>query len=116
MKKMPEAVTVSFTAEFKRNISRLAKKYRNIRQDVQPVIAQLEQGGTPGDQVQRAGHPLYKVRVKNTDAQRGKSGGYRIIYYLQTTSKVILITLYSKTEQGDVSAEQIRRIISENNN
>ncbi len=90
---MPEAVTVSFTTEFKRNISRLAKRYRNIRQDVQPVIAQLEQGETPGDQIQRAGYPVYKVRIRNTDAQRGKSGGYRMIYYLQTPSKVILITI-----------------------
>lgn len=113
---MPEAISVSFTAEFKRNIRRLAKRYRNIRLDVQPVIAQLEQGETPGDQVQRAGHPVYKVRVKNTDAQRGKSGGYRIIYYLQTISEVVLITIYSKTEQGDISVGQIRRIISESNN
>jgi hypothetical protein len=32
-----------------------------------------------------------------------------MIYYLKT---VLLITIYSKTEQGDVSAEQIRRIIA----
>ncbi len=113
---MPEAVTVSFTAEFKRNIRRLAKKYRNIRQDVQPVIAQLEQGETPGDQVQRAKYPVYKVRIRNTDAQRGKSGGYRMIYYLQTASEMVLITIYSKSDQGDVSAEQICRIISESHN
>ncbi|MEM9672177.1 MAG: type II toxin-antitoxin system RelE/ParE family toxin [Cyclobacteriaceae bacterium] len=105
-------VTVSFTPEFRRNIRRLARKYRNIRADIQPVITELTQGGTPGNQIQGTGYTVFKVRVKNSDAQRGKSGGYRIIYYLQTSSDVILITIYSKTEQGDISAEQIRRIIS----
>jgi hypothetical protein len=36
-----------------------------------------------------------------------------MIYYLKTPKTVLLITLYSKTEQGDISAEQIRRIIRE---
>ena len=39
-----------------------------------------------------------------------------MIYYLQTASEMVLITIYSKSDQGDVSAEQIRRIISESNN
>lgn len=109
---MPDVV-VSFTSEFKRNVRRLGRKYRSIRADVQPVITQLEQGKTPGDQVQRTGYTVFKVRIKNTDAQKGKSGGYRVIYYLQTSSEVTLITIYSKTEQGDISAEQIRTIISD---
>ncbi len=42
---MPD-ITVSFTPEFKRNIRRLARKYRNIRSDIQPIIAKLTQGET----------------------------------------------------------------------
>lgn len=34
----PESVTISFTLEFKRNLRALAKKYRSIRSDVQPLI------------------------------------------------------------------------------
>jgi mRNA-degrading endonuclease RelE of RelBE toxin-antitoxin system len=52
------------------------------------LVNQLEQGETPGDQIQGTGHSVYKVRLPNTDAQRGKSGGYRVIYYLKTSSKV----------------------------
>jgi mRNA-degrading endonuclease RelE of RelBE toxin-antitoxin system len=36
---------------------------------------------------------------------------YRIIYYLRTPSEAILVTLYSKSEQSDVSTAQIRRIV-----
>ena len=43
----------------------------------------------------------------------GKSGGYRIIYYLRTSISIILVTIYSKTEQADISAAQIRRIVGE---
>lgn len=109
---MPET-TVSFTPEFKRNVRRLARKYRNISVDIEPIIAQLEQGKTPGDQIQRANYTLFKVRARNSDAKRGKSGGYRVIYYLRTSADVILVTIYSKTEQGDVTTERIHEIISQ---
>ncbi|MFT5144317.1 MAG: mRNA-degrading endonuclease RelE of RelBE toxin-antitoxin system [Rhodothermales bacterium] len=46
------ATDVRFTPEFKRNLRHLAKKYRHIRSDVQPII----------------------------NARRGKRGGYRLIY------------------------------------
>ena len=93
---------VSYSEAFKGQVRRLSRKYRPIRVDVQPLIEQLEAGETPGDQLQGIGHTLYKVRVKNSDAKRGKSGGYRIIYYLHTAESVLLVTIYSKTEQSDL--------------
>ncbi|KOF08625.1 addiction module antitoxin, partial [Planococcus glaciei] len=39
-----ESVQVEYTQEFKRNLRALAKKYRHIRSDVQPVIDQLQAG------------------------------------------------------------------------
>ena len=56
---------------------------------------------------------MFKVRIKNSDIQKGKRSGYRMIYYLKTSETVLLITIYSKTEQGDVTSEHIRRIIKE---
>ena len=46
-----ELVTIEFTPEFKRNLRQLAKKYRRIKTDVQPLLDNLSQGATPGDQV-----------------------------------------------------------------
>ena len=43
-----EPVQVEFTQEFKRNLRALAKKYRHIRSDVQPVIDQLRAGEVIG--------------------------------------------------------------------
>ena len=111
--KATPSVRVEFTPEFKRNVRQLVKKYRHLQADVQPIIAQLEAGQTPGTQIPRTGYTVFKTRIQNTDLQKGKRAGYRMIYYLKTPVMVLLITLYSKTEQGDISAEQIRRIITE---
>lgn len=106
-------VEVYFTSEFRRNIRRLSKKYRRLQADVQPVIDQLQSGQTPGEQIPRVGYRVYKVRIQNTDIDKGKRSGYRMIYYVQTPSAVLLITIYSKSEQGDVTPDFIRRVIGE---
>ena len=106
-------VQVEYTPEFKRNLRALARKYRHIRSDVQPVIDQLRAGEVIGDQVPRTRYTIFKVRVRNSDIQKGKRSGYRLIYHLKTPTNIILVTIYSKLDQADVSAEQIRRILIE---
>ncbi|OGG54835.1 MAG: addiction module antitoxin [Candidatus Handelsmanbacteria bacterium RIFCSPLOWO2_12_FULL_64_10] len=106
-------VRVEYTQEFKRNLRALAKKYRHIRSDVQPVIDHLEAGRFIGDQVPGTRHTIFKVRVQNSDIPKGKSSGYRLIYHLKASTNIILVTIYSKLDQADVSAQQIRRILKE---
>lgn len=106
-------VEIAFTPEFKRNLRSLAKKYPRIRTDLQPILDQLQAGDFMGEQIPGTGYTLYKVRVKNSDSAKGKRSGYRVIYYLKTPREIILVTMYSKTEQQDVSASQIQRILSE---
>jgi len=36
------AMAISYTPEFKRNLRRLAKKYRQIRSDLDPLLQQLQ--------------------------------------------------------------------------
>ncbi len=107
----PSPVQVSFTPEFKRNLRQLAKKYRHIKSDLQPILDQLTSGSKPGDRVPQVRYEVFKVRAKNSDAQRGKSGGYRLIYHVKSETAVVLVTVYSKTEQADVAPENIRQII-----
>ncbi len=106
-----EPVQVEYTPEFKRNLRALAKKYRHIRSDVQPVINQLRAGEVMGDQVSGTRYTIFKVRVRNSDIRKGKRSGYRLIYHLKTPTNTILVTIYSKLDQADISAEQIRRIL-----
>lgn len=107
-----ESVQVEYTPEFKRNLRALAKKYRHIRSDVQPIVEQLQAGNVIGDQVPGVHYTIFKVRVLNRDIQKGKRSGYRLIYYLRTSDNIILVAIYSKLEQADISAEQIKRILA----
>lgn len=109
----PAPVWVEYTPEFKRNLRTLAKKYRHIQSDVQPVIEEIQAGQFIGDQVPRVRYPIFKVRVQNSDIRKGKNSGYRFIYYVKTSTNVVLVTIYSKLDQTDISAEQIRRILLE---
>lgn len=102
---------VRFTPEFRRNLRQLSKKFRRIRSDIQPVVEQLRSGEIIGEQVPRVGYRVYKVRVRNQDLRKGKRAGYRLLYYVRTPERVFLLTIYAKSEQGDVSAERIRQII-----
>lgn len=105
-------IQVTFSDRFESEIRKLGKRYRRIRLDIQPVIDQLASGELPGDQIPGMDYILFKVRVKNSDIQKGKSGGYRIIYYLKTEAQILLVTLYSKSDQADVSAAEIREILT----
>jgi mRNA-degrading endonuclease RelE of RelBE toxin-antitoxin system len=106
-------IQVEASPTFNRNLRTLAKKYRSIRNDVQPVIEQLERGELPGNQISGVGHAVFKLRVRNSDAQKGKSGGYRLIYYVKTVMGIVLLTIYAKSEQVDIAADDIRNIITE---
>ncbi|NEQ99732.1 MAG: type II toxin-antitoxin system RelE/ParE family toxin [Cyanothece sp. SIO2G6] len=106
-------VNVEAAPTFKRNIRKLTKKYRSIQSDVQPIIEQLQRGELLGDRIPDTGYNVFKVRVANSDNQKGKSGGYRLIYYLQTAERIILLTIYSKTKQADIAADDIRQIITQ---
>jgi mRNA-degrading endonuclease RelE of RelBE toxin-antitoxin system len=65
------------------------------------------------DQIPGVGYAVFKLRVRNSDTQKGKSGGYRLIYYVKTETGIILLTVYVKSEQVDIAAEDIRNIITE---
>jgi mRNA-degrading endonuclease RelE of RelBE toxin-antitoxin system len=106
-------VKVGFASQFLKEIERLARKYPQAPNDLQALITQLKDGERPGDKIPNIGYDVYKVRLKNTSAGRGKRGGFRAIYYYRVADNVIMISIYSKTEQEDISAEVIRRIIED---
>ncbi len=99
---------------FLRRVRDLLHLYPHIFADIAPIIAELKAGATPGDRVPRvSGRAIYKVRAPNSDAQSGKSGGYRILYYLVDKEQRLLITIYSKSDQTDISAAELVRIVTE---
>jgi mRNA-degrading endonuclease RelE of RelBE toxin-antitoxin system len=107
------SVQLKFTALFKRRLKGLAKKYGQIQTDIQPVLDEIIQGNLIGNQITETQYIVYKVRAKNSDAQVGKSGGYRLIDRVESPTQVVLHLIYSKSEQANVSAEDIQSAIAQ---
>ncbi|MBD2361506.1 type II toxin-antitoxin system RelE/ParE family toxin [Anabaena minutissima FACHB-250] len=112
MQSEPPAIQIALTPRFKKDLRELAKRYRSIRSDLQPLIEQLQAGETPGDRIAGVKYQVFKVRLKNSNIQKGKSGGYRVIYYLKTAQGIILTTIYSKSDISDVSNDIIEEAIA----
>jgi len=108
-------VQIDLTPEYKRNLRELSKKYRNVRLDTQPIIEQLQGGNFIGDRIPGMGenYVILKVRVRNSNIQKGKSAGYRLIYQVESPTSVLLLTIYSKSDREDISPNEMRNILAE---
>ncbi len=109
----PSPIQIDLTPRFQKDLRALAKRFRQVRSDLQPLIDQLQAGELPGDRVAGVTYTVYKVRLKNSAVQKGKSGGYRVIYYVKTADKIILATIYSKSDLEDVDTEVIKDAIAQ---
>ena len=107
------SIEIAITPRFQRDLRELAKRYRSIRSDIQPLIDQLQAGEIPGDRIAGIKYQVFKVRIKNSNIPKGKSGGYRVIYYLKNAQGIILTTIYSKSDLTDVSNEIIEQAIAQ---
>ncbi|MBO1349723.1 MAG: type II toxin-antitoxin system RelE/ParE family toxin [Hormoscilla sp. GUM202] len=111
----PPAVEIYFSPEFKKKLGALAKKYRNVRSDIHTVLSQLQVGEFVGDRISGVGedYVVFKVRIKNSNIPKGKSAGYRLIYQVESSTSVLLLSIYSKSDQQDIALSDIRSILAE---
>ena len=102
---------VRFTLPFIRRLKGLTKRYRKIQNDIQPIIEELQLGNFIGDQIVGINFTIFKIRAKNSDIPTGKSGGYRVIYQIVSPELVLLLLIYAKSDQADVSLDEIQDAI-----
>jgi len=100
--------TVNIPPEAEKDIRRLRRKYPGVIGEIRRLVEQLENDKRPGEKIAGVGYDVYKVRLPNPSARRGKRGGFRVIYYVQMADRVFLLRLYSKTEQSDIPPDRIR--------
>lgn len=106
-------MSIEVTPTFARKVRTLLKRYRSLRQDLQPILDQLAQGERPGDRLQGLSLNIFKVRIKNSDIGKGKSAGYRLIYYAELAERIVLLTIYSKSDRTDIGSQEILEILRE---
>lgn len=99
---------VEFSDAFTKELNRLARKYPSILDDVQTRVDQLKNDERLGDLIPHVGYEVYKVCLQNKSSQRGKPGGFRVIYFVYLVDYVVMIMVYSKTDHNDISVNDVR--------
>ena len=93
------------TLEFKKEIKRLSAKFPSLKKDFEKFLEELSQNPFQGTSL---GKNFYKVRLAISSKGKGKSGGARVITYLQISAEtIILISIYDKSEKANVSEKEI---------
>jgi len=80
------------------------------------LIDDLQAGNFIGDQIPGTGYIVFKTRLKNSDIQKGKSSGYRVIYQLRDNSCILMLLIYAKSDQTDIAVKQVQDIINKFDN
>jgi len=70
---------------------------------------ELIENPTKGDLIRNSGG-FRKIRMSGQG--QGKSGGYRVIYYLITHEAILLTYLYPKNKQVTLTPDQLKRLKS----
>ncbi len=97
---------------FKRDVKNLLKKYKNLLADLRSLSQTLAREPRSGIALSKS---LYKLRLANTSAASGKSGGFRVIYYyVDHQGAVYLLKIYSKTDIPSISENRLVEILKEN--
>jgi mRNA-degrading endonuclease RelE of RelBE toxin-antitoxin system len=112
MSKAP--IDIRFSRRFLKDLKSLHKRYDSLRDDVNSLVQSLKDGNTPGDRLRLLkGYIIYKVRLRISSSTKGKSGGYRVIYWPKTRTSVILLTIYVKADRSDISSNEVKRILDD---
>ncbi len=95
---------VEFSDNFLKETKSLSKKFKLLKSDLRIAIDEIESSKDFGVHLE---FNLFKKRVKNSSIPTGKSGGFRIIIYQQLENKIILISIFSKTDKENLSDDEL---------
>jgi mRNA-degrading endonuclease RelE of RelBE toxin-antitoxin system len=97
------------TPYFEKEVKQLNKKYPSLRADLRNLISDLEENPQLGESL---GQDCYKIRLRIASKNRGKSGGSRVITYVQILDDTIyLLKIYDKSEQSTISDSELSWLI-----
>ena len=104
---MYEIVT---TPSFEKSLDKLSKRFKKIYNDLEVLEEELIKNPNLG---QSLGKNVYKIRLKNSDINKGKSKGYRVITYIIDDDKnIFLLEIYFKGDKSDINENEIEDLIN----
>ena len=75
------------------------------------LTEQIKRGEKPGDAIKGYDGVVYKARRNNGAIRGGARKGYRFIYCVHPSDHVTMLSIYSKTEQENISDGEIAALL-----
>ncbi len=95
---------------FDKQAKKLGKKYKNIKSDLNAFLSNFEILHLQSTSIKKN---LFKIRIANTNKNKGKSAGYRVYYYIQLEETTYLLTIYDKSEIEMINEDLLMELIEE---
>lgn len=104
---------ITIVDTFKKELKKLSKRYKNIKKDYAYLLETLSKSD-PKEISVYLGKDCYKIRLKNSDNNKGKSAGYRVVYLkIEEDLSIVLLSIYSKSDFENISEKEIDMKIME---
>ena len=88
---------------------KLSKQYRQLQNDIDNFLNSINSKEDLGIELKSN---VFKVRVKNSDKNKGKSAGYRLISYLAIIDNELhLLYIYDKSKLENLTEKEIDNLI-----
>ena len=99
------------TDRFSRKLRRLARKFPSVVLEIDHLTSQLQNGERPGSLYRRMGGKVYRVRLPNRSARRGKSAGFRVAYYSASEHSVTLLAICDRKDCAELEESSLSAIM-----
>lgn len=106
---------IVITNNFQNEAKKYLKKFKSLKTELENLYSILLDNPKLGTLI---GSSTYKIRLKVKSKGKGKSGGFRIITYLEISftldipsNRLYLLTIYDKSETEKISKLEINRIL-----
>jgi len=96
---------------YSRNLKELKKKFNNVVNDIENICQEVALNPTHLAKPIPAFHgKLWKIRIRSSDMKKGKSGGFRMIFYYNedAPNKIYRLAVYIKAEREDLSPREMQ--------
>jgi mRNA-degrading endonuclease RelE of RelBE toxin-antitoxin system len=94
------------TPPFERELKKLTRKHPSLKKDIEALGKELLLNPHLGVSL---GSDCFKIRMAISSKGKGKSGGARVITYVQIINEAIfLIAIYDKSEMENISENDIQ--------
>jgi len=95
---------IFFSKYFKNQLKKLKKKFPNIKEDLLKNLKEINLSKEI-----HIGRSIYKVRIKSSDQNKGKSGGFRSYVYLyQNKNLLVPLCIYHKSQRVSITENELK--------